>query len=268
MAFERDFGTCCCFFPLKFGVGLICALYFSLSVINILALFTGDIRFQGNGYNLTWYWVPSIVGAFGLIFGFVGLLGVYDDKPRWMRAFNYWLLVRLIVEGISIAADFWTLGGCEGWLDDPAHTESYNPQMWALADQDVCKWARWAYSMGCSVDLLLGAYFTYCSWLYMRIIERNPPYAIDFGLERYDVASRWKRYKARTPSFPPSYAFSKDEESVPLQGDFDYGSVGQQDDLDGIGAFGPDGMQMTAGQAPPNLFEPASGMGGEGEKVV
>lgn len=259
---RRDHGTCCCVFPLKFGVALVAMYIFMNSLLCLLALFTGDIRMQGQGYSLTWYWVPPILGAFGSIFGFLGLLGVYDDTPSWLRIFCIYLLAKLFVMGITMVADYWVLYQCEGWLQDPLHTVQYSPQMYALASQGVCSWSRYSYIIGAGIDFAVNAYLTYCSVEYTRQISMNPPYNIDFGLDDYDVSGRWKLYHAKAPQLPPSFfSTERDVEELenPMSIDSDpwaYGTMEKQEALDGIGHFGPDGMPLKNDKLP---FTPAGG---------
>jgi hypothetical protein len=199
MAFQREHGTCCIILPLKLGVGLIAMYTFTMSLLCILALFSGDIRLQANGYNQTFYYLPSIVGTLGLVFGFVGLLGVFDDKFSWVKAFTYFLFFKLACMTATMVADYFTLQQCDNWLKNPAHTEAFNPQMYALAAQGVCPWALWAYVIGCSVDFGINLYLTYCCWAYYRQLFYNPGYEIDFGNEKYDAEARWRLYQVPNP---------------------------------------------------------------------
>ncbi|CAK0808987.1 unnamed protein product, partial [Prorocentrum cordatum] len=112
----RDHGTFCLFLPLKLGVGIACMLVFVSSMVSILALLSSDIRFRATGYNQTVYYFPEIVGAFGIVFGFVGLLGTYDDKWYQLWWFNRYFAVKLAAICVAVFADFVTLQGCEDYV--------------------------------------------------------------------------------------------------------------------------------------------------------
>lgn len=197
MAFSRDHGRCCLVLPLKFGIGIIAMYEFVSSLVCIMALLTGDIRFQATGYNPQFYHLYTGVGAFGLVFAFVGLLGVYDDKPDWIRHYNLFLIAKQIALFVSICADVHVLRRCEGWTKH--HTAEENPHMFLLSQQGVCPWAQWAYFLGCTVDFLFNLYFVYLSLHYQKMILMYPSYKVDFANERHDVTARWQRFHVKNP---------------------------------------------------------------------
>mmetsp|Transcript_68870 Transcript_68870/g.149885 ORF Transcript_68870/g.149885 Transcript_68870/m.149885 type:complete len:269 (+) Transcript_68870:117-923(+) len=262
MAFERDHGTCCLVLPLKLGVGLICMLIFALSMLNFVALLTGDIRLQGNGYSLDFYRLPSIVGCFGFIFGFIGLLGVYDDKWQWLRIFNVFLVVKLLAMALACAADYWTLRSCEGWINSPTAETQNNPQMYVLSSMGVCPWARWSYLIGATLDIGFQVYITYCSVLYQMQLASNPPYALDFGLERYDVTGRWKFYQVTDPrnDYVPDRDMKEEKQPIidvgPALG-VQYGANQYGGNQQELHHYGPDGMDtiFTPADGPPPVQE-------------
>lgn len=217
MAFEeRNQATCCLLLPLKFGVGLIAMLVFVQSITCLVALFTGDIRFQPNGYNLNTYRLPSIVGSVGLVLGFVGLLGVYDERFSWLWAFNRFMLMKLVAGSLAAVADYWELKKCDSWLDSPERERivkyghlglnyvNGNPAMDSLAKEHICPWARWALVLGFSIEFAIWVYFFYKSWSYELELQMQMPTPIDFGIERYDAAARWKFYQVRDPRADPA----------------------------------------------------------------
>lgn len=199
MAFERDLGTCCACLPLKFGVGIIAMLIFMSGVLSVVALFTGEVIFQPNGYNSKFYNIPNLVGIPGLIFGFVGLMGVYDDQGGLIRAFNYYFMVKFVASLATIGADFYTLSKCDTWMSNSNLVALNNQQMQQLSQMGVCPWARWSYGVGCSLDVLFWGYCLYKSLGYMWHLDLNPAYPIDFGSERFDVEGRWKFYQVKDP---------------------------------------------------------------------
>jgi len=216
-------------------------LVFVHSLVCILALLSSDIRFQQTGYNLSFYYLPAITGSFGLVFGFVGMLGTYDDKPYQLCWFNRFFGVMLAMMLVSIVADFVTLSKCDTFKNSPS--ASSNPQLLALSEAGVCPWARWSYVVGCSVDFTFWAYLCYCCYTYETQVRTMPPYAIEFGKEKYDVYSRWDFYKVKNPKGDMVPPLGNQEED-PFE---TYGAAAQ--DAEG-GRYGPDGMQVR-GAVPP-----------------
>lgn len=259
MGYRRDYGDCCGCIPLKFGAGLISMLTFISSIVCLLALCTGDVRFQANGYDQRFFNVPSIVGSFGLVFGFVGLLGVYDDKIRWVKAFTLFLFVRLVAQLITALADNLALRGCGDFMAT-AHPQLSNPLMYAIAHQGLCSFARIAYLLGSIIDVAIHAQFYYSMRCFQQQLEVNPTFSIDFGRQdEYDAPSRWRLYKAKAPSkrpAPVSWADAMGEEDDSAStlafyrgfyGNQDYGSATQTQLASksggGQGFYGADGMK-------------------------
>lgn len=199
MVIQKDNGTCCCIFPLKFGVGMISMYTFAVAVVYTLALLTGDVRFQSNGYNLNFYLVPSVMGALGLLFGFIGMLGTYDDNTRWLRIFNAYFQLKLIAIIVTMIADYYSLQDCESSLSKPEHVRLLNPQMDSLARQGICPSARSSYLVGCIVDLTVNMYWFYCCVCYQKLLQDNPQYAIFSGLQHPRGAEAWQFYGVKDP---------------------------------------------------------------------
>eukprot|EP00443_Scrippsiella_acuminata_P098711 CAMPEP_0115582536 /NCGR_PEP_ID=MMETSP0272-20121206/5711_1 /TAXON_ID=71861 /ORGANISM="Scrippsiella trochoidea, Strain CCMP3099" /LENGTH=290 /DNA_ID=CAMNT_0003017527 /DNA_START=189 /DNA_END=1061 /DNA_ORIENTATION=+ len=273
MTFKGESGfdsTCCLVLPLKFGVGLISMLVFSQSLLCIIALFTGDIRFQENGYNVNTYRLPSIIGAAGLLFGFVGLLGVFDEKLLWVKAFNRFLMAKIALMIVAAIADYWTLGKCDSWLESPEHLKFHqygqhgvaasnsNAALDSLADLHVCPWARWAYLIGFGVDVSVWVYCAFKSILYEMHLHTSLGYPIDFGNDRSDAEGRWRFYQVKDPradalrlSRLPEVPEKQDRKMI------QYGALetAVQQPYDGLQGYGPDGMH------PINRGMSASGIG-------
>jgi len=199
MVSRRDYGVCCLVLPLKLGAGLITLFILVESVFSILALFSGEVRFQENGYFLPTFKLPAIVSAFGLFFGFFGLLGIYEDNASWTKYFNYFFAVKVVAMIVAAACDYWMLRKCESWMFSTERVTQPNPQMDALAKTGTCDMARIAYALGAGVDIGLHVYLLYCTWSFMVQARATPPYHIDFGFENYDVTGRWKLYKVKDP---------------------------------------------------------------------
>lgn len=244
----RDHGTFCIFLPLKVGVGIACMLVFASSMVSILALLTSDIRFRATGYNQTVYYLPEIVGAFGIVFGFVGLLGTYDDKWYQLWWFNRYFVVKLAAMSVAVFADFVTLQRCEVWQNDP--DSGSNPQLLALSEGGLCGWARWSYLVGCVIDLGVWAYLFVCSYTFEDYVRRNPGgYAIDFGGGGYDAQARWDFYKVKDPRKDrPLEATAGFEEDDPFA---QYGAVRQDEEA---GRYVPGGSRAARSRQPAQSY--------------
>lgn len=197
----RDFGHCCFIFPIKFGVGLICGFTLASALVSVFSLTTGDIKLQGNGYDPTFYYLPSTVGALGVVFGLIGLVGVYDERPDWLRAFNFFLGAKLLAGFIAMVADYRALQKCETGYFPP----QTNPQMYVLQAMGVCSQSRISYLIGCSLDFSVSAYFLYCTICYRVALQMNPHYGFRFQTDPRDVESMWRSFKVRPPTFWEDY---------------------------------------------------------------
>lgn len=202
MAFTRDHGTFCCMLPLKLGVGLAAFLVFAHGLMGMLAVLTGDVRFQPNGYNKFVDRIPSTFNILGMVYGFVGLLGVYDDLFTWLWHFNRYFFLKIVIMAIAMIADFVTLHNCESWMYTFNHET--NPRLDWISHAKVCSWARWSYLVGCIIDLSFWCFLFQRCFHYEWQIWACPPYPIDFGFEQ-DAKKRWGMYHVSgvSPRVPP-----------------------------------------------------------------
>lgn len=203
--------TCCLLLNLKLGVAFIASITWASGLICIMAIFTGDVRMQGNGYNLTFYMLPSIVGSFGLIFGFLGLLAIYDSSARLMRNFNWFLYAKIIAMLVAMIADFYSLSNCDGFMFSEKHVkeksyghlgldhEGNNPQIEKLAEAGLCPQARTAYLLGCAIDLGAWMYFAWSSYAFQRRLESGARHPIEFGAESHNQNARWNFFMVKDP---------------------------------------------------------------------
>ncbi|CAK9073452.1 unnamed protein product [Durusdinium trenchii] len=218
------------------------------AIVCMLATFTGDIRFQPNGYSESFYHLPSLLGLLGIVLGFVGLLGIYDDKPNWLQWLVFYLLVKLVALAASGLADFWTLRKCDSWLTSPERNTSPNEQLTELAEAGVCPWARLAYAVGSCMVVAFWTYCTYFTYTYWQQLECNPAYPIDFGAERHGAQGRWDHFQVKDPRLP------EHEEGLPL---LPQHLMHEESEVDGYGTqtqkvrtqpshYGPDGQEMDS----------------------
>jgi hypothetical protein len=183
-------------------------LIFLHGIVGVLALVSSDVRLQPNGYNLYVDRLPSVVNSLGVLMGFIGLLGIHDDKPGMVWCFNRYCAIKIVAMLVAAIADLVELQECENWKNSPQRSTS--PRMDTLSQQELCPWARWSYVVGCVLDLGLWIYLFARCYEYENHIAANPPYAIDFGRET-DVNAKWTLYKVSKPSYFPKAP----EEEVP-----------------------------------------------------
>jgi len=247
----RDYGDCCFVIPLRVGVAVIAMIAFGNSLLCALALVTSDIRFQPNGYDERVFFLPSLVGVFGMILSFVGLLGVYDDKPGWLQAFSYFLRAKIASMVVANVADYMVLRNCEGW--SKLHPNSNNIPMEKLDSAGVCPWARQAYLIGAGVDLALWMYFAHKVSEFTEQVVANLPYEINFlNAKRHDCETIWQTYGVKDPR--PDLAHrdalkkshqeankAAEDEKIEQKHRKEFAHLIHEHD----GQFGPDGMPQS-----------------------
>jgi hypothetical protein len=200
-----------------------------------------SIDLQSGGYNPYCFRLPGIIGVIGIFTSFVGFLGVYDDKPSWIRVFYHYLQIRRLCNFVVFAADMWTLMGCAGFAALPEEGKPNDPALYELSSRHMCYWGRNAYIIGFCLQTIVDIYMLYNVWKYVVQLELNPPYPIDFGYEKYDTTSRWKFYGVEEPEQIP--LFNKKQES---------------DEIDPFkNNFGPDGVKAKPTFAPDGMRGPA-----------
>jgi hypothetical protein len=204
-----------------------------------------SVDLQSGGYNPLFYRLSTIVGIVGILMGFIGFLGVYDDKPGWIRAFLQYMQLRLLCLVLVFGADLYTLSSCEGYasLKEDDHT---NAALFELSSRHMCHWGRIAYIFGFILQTIVDLYMLYNVWKYCCQIELNPPYPIDFGYEKYDTTSRWKFYEVEEPEEIPMFT---------KQTGYDADNTADEDPFKEV--WGPDGVKAKPTFAPDGMRGPA-----------
>jgi len=243
--------------PLKLGVGLICMVVFSYGIFCMVALFKSSmtsgteqsmsIDMQFGGYNPHFVRLGVLVGVIGVFTSFAGFLGVYDDKPSWIRVFWHYLQIAFLCNVILFAADMWTLSYCEDYAASLKDGEAdSNQALYDLSSHGMCHWGRIAYILGFAIATLVAIYMLWNVWKYMSQLELNPPYPIDFGYEKYDTESRWKFYEVKEPEEIPMFAKQVDYDAT--SGNIESSFQDQ---------YGPDGTKNKPTHAPDGSIGPA-----------
>jgi len=239
--------------PLKLGVGLICMFILSYGCFCTVAMFKStfaagttehmSVDLQSGGYNPTFSHLSTTVGIIGIFMGFIGFLGVFDDKPTWIRAFLQYMQFRLLCNVMTFIADLYTLSSCEGYAALKEEDQS-NAALLELSSRHMCHWGRIAYIFGFSLQTIVDLYMLYNVWKYCCQIELNPPYPIDFGYEKYDTTSRWKFYEVDEPEEIPMFTKQADYETTAEEDPFK--EMWGPDGVKAKPSFAPDGMRGPA----------------------
>lgn len=222
----------------KLALTFIAAATVVSALFCILALLTGDVRLQGNGYNLATYRLTTIVGSFGVVIGFVGMLGIWDSHVGYLRYFARFLFLKVACMLAAMICDFVALCACDGFMFSAMHFSQHtfghlgldtlgnNPQIEKLSEAGLCPRARAAYALGCVVDLGAWLYFLYLAYWFLRraesgVTSRHP---IEFSSERYDRASRWSFFNVTDPR---TDAKPRSAKRIPtIKEEVSYGSMG------------------------------------------
>lgn len=218
-------GTCCLFLPLKFGVGLISMYIWLKSLLDIMSLMQfskkNQIRFMAGGYDMNTFRMNAIYGSCGIVIGFLGLLGTFDDKANWIKIFAYFVYGLLVFALVVFFADWYQLShNCVGYAAaNPSPTglsfHQDNPPLYSLSSAGICSEALNAYILGFVIEFAVNVYFAYCVYRYSTQIENEPPYSVDFAYDKTDRKGRWDFYRVNEVPFYANQRMQA-EEGVPL----------------------------------------------------
>lgn len=214
---QRDLGHCCLLLPLKFGVALISMIIFATGILALVAVLNAESYVLQEGGYSTWSGLNNYYECAGIVLGFVGLLGIYDEKIWWIRVFSFFVYGRILVNIFSFCADLIALASCT------SATDSSTVPLLELAESGLCSEGRIAFIFGFVLDFAVWAYFTYVVRTWHYYVELNPPYAISFGLDKNDRQSRWEKYQVDHISYyngqlkpqqqdPPAYDMQEREQ--------------------------------------------------------
>lgn len=177
---QKSFGVCCFCIPIRTGIALICLYHFCHAFVCLYGLFAADIRLQSGGYNMVFDRVQVVVGAFGIIFAFTGLLGVYDNKVTWIKVYNYFQFLKLATLVVVFLADLYTLRNCETWYNKLESQIQYNAAMDRVSRQALCEEVRLSYIVGWILDVSMNFYFAWVCNEYRAFVDHKPAYLIQF----------------------------------------------------------------------------------------
>lgn len=174
MAHNHDLGECLFCIPLRFGVCLIACANFAYGFLCTGSLMLGDNRLLPGGYVPNAVRVEAVMGAAGLVFGLLGMIGTQDSKVGWVKAFISYLYVKLLVLALVFVWDMITLTDCEGTVSKS------NRSLYMISSQGLCEVARLSYSIGFAVDFCANLYFTWVCTAFAIKVGLNLSYSIQF----------------------------------------------------------------------------------------
>lgn len=187
---QKDLGNCCLCIPIRIGVGIACLYTFIHGLICILVFVNQDVRLLQGGYNPQTRWWGVALGQLGVIFGITGLMGVADQKPNWIKFYNYFQWSKCLASAIIFVMDQTTLNGCESYSYNIHSQISFNPNIEPIALKGLCGWTRDAYWVGFAIDFWFQVYMAYIGQCYYSILLVKPAYMIKFRPEFEPVLSR------------------------------------------------------------------------------
>lgn len=203
---DKDQGECCFFIPIRLGCGLIAMVAFCQGCFHSLVYFGNYSVYTSGGYNQRTKWWSVIVGSLGIGFGLMGLLGVYDNKLRWLQAFAYYEAFKVAFMIFVFYWDMQTMGGCEQWSYSMTSHLSTNGALEVLSDNLLCGAAWKAYKYGFSVDFGLQCYFAYVVWTFYSLMCAAPAYRIKFD-------NKWEPFMPSRLGEPSEYLRDREAEA-------------------------------------------------------
>mmetsp|Transcript_159455 Transcript_159455/g.487938 ORF Transcript_159455/g.487938 Transcript_159455/m.487938 type:complete len:217 (-) Transcript_159455:115-765(-) len=176
---EKSHGTCLLCVPLRTGIVFIAAGTIAYSFLGLLVLATGDLRFQPGGYSTHTARLQAAVASAGLVFGLMGLLGLYDGKPEWVRRMARFLEAKLAVSILVFVFDVVALMRCPSWASVPG-SQTANMPLYMISSKGLCSTARLCYGIGFAIDFTANYYFAWVTRIYCSRLSASQSYPINF----------------------------------------------------------------------------------------
>lgn len=177
---QKSVGRCCLCIHLRHGVAMIACATIVHAVLCMAHLFMSNDTFVFGGYNPHTLHLQVVIGTAGIFFAPAGLMGIYDDKPTWVRSFANFIMVKLFVLILVFGSDIVSLRHCRGWASSVQAMLAPNPMLYAVSSKGLCDMARFWYLLGFGVDFLVTAYFAFVTRDLAQKIEAIPAYRISF----------------------------------------------------------------------------------------
>lgn len=151
-------------------------------MISLANTFVGDIRTQSGGYNPATYHIQTYFGCLGIVFAFVGFLGVTTEHRRYLLIFEVYQWAKLVLMVVVFAADMMMLRKCEKWVGTVESVKYPNAALESISAQGLCPITRMCYAGGFLIDFSFQWYCNYITRNYAACLYENAAYNIYFSL--------------------------------------------------------------------------------------
>lgn len=205
-----NMGTVCLVMPLRLGVFLIACSTFVLSLVFFLDLVWWDAfddfsrKFTG-GYQRRSRLVVGAMEISGILFGFVGALGVWYAKWKWVVAYNIWQLLRIAVWAFMYVLDIPLLIHCEDWVNNvqsASDGREWNQLMYSIAMAGNCHGEQIWFFL-CSICCVLTfMYLALATFKYQQRLEWIPKHLLRLTKDTGDSAFCTEGYGHRNVGHP------------------------------------------------------------------
>lgn len=175
---ETPIGHCLGCVPVRTGVAAFSWFILFLSVCAVLGLVTEDTRILVGGYSAPWSkWFTDVCGVLGIVFSLMGLIGLSDNHPYWVRLFAYYATFRVVLRIYSVWADYGIIHDCETFGLSSV-TSQYNAAMETVVLHGRCSTTRLYYAIISALDIFFSLYGIWNTFFWCRIVETSPMYHI------------------------------------------------------------------------------------------
>ncbi|CEM21275.1 unnamed protein product [Vitrella brassicaformis CCMP3155] len=191
---KANVGRCCLCVPIRLGCFLLAAAQFVMGIFALCGLILQDPRFVSGGYSHTTLLITGIVGVIGIVFGFLGAVGAYDNNALFVRGFFIYYVMAIAAHLIVFVLDNITLATCSSYASSDAAYHHYNETLDGISRNGLCTWTRAAYGVAFSVEFLLGVYFALVLNRFWMILDSTPAYLITFNGSGGYMPGAWHKY--------------------------------------------------------------------------
>lgn len=195
---------CCFFFPLRGGLCLAALLTMGYGLAGCIELFSDGlpVGILVGGFSHTTTVLVAWMGAAGVIGGWWGVIGCYDNNVNSLRYFYYFCILRTIAGTAIFVIDALPLYRCETYGTDLKSRMYHNPMMHRINQEGHCSWVRGLYVCGWLVDLFTACYTIFVTHIYIQILRERDP---------VEYSVRYERRKEL-----PKYFLTEANEETPL----------------------------------------------------